>query len=103
MDIKIVKKLDPQELDQIVKLHQKALSESFINNFGKNFIKNSYKTSLESSGNIFLIISENNKILGYLLATENSHNFNTYIVQKNFFTLIPTILKALVKKPLLVA
>lgn len=99
MHIKRVKKLSPSELNQIVKFHSEILTESFLNNFGPNFLKIAYQTIIPSNNNICLIITENQTINGFSVATLDGGKFNSEVINQSFLSLSWQILKSSIKNP----
>lgn len=97
----LITQLSQTDLDQIVKLHQTELKESFINNFGSGFLAVVYKTIISDNQNIFLTIKDNTKVVGFLVATVDGDKFNQKIINNNFLKLSCQIIKSSLFKPLI--
>ncbi len=102
MKIERIQKLNKQTLDEITDLHFKVLSESFINNFGREFVKISYIAILKNLKNIFFIATENGKFVGYLVATPNGEEFNKKVFLQSFWKLSWELLKSFTRNPFLI-
>lgn len=102
MRIKRVYNLTQPELEDIVNLHLEMLHDSFLNNLGKNFLRIVYSDLGKNKKNIFLVLKKQDNVIGYLVATKDSASFTPDIIKSKFPELSFEILKASVKKPLLI-
>ncbi len=97
-----VHNLNPQELNQIVNLHLEVLPESFINNFGKNFLRSAYDTMAKDPNNIFLLLKQDEQVIGFLVAAKDGGKFTRNVVLKLPFQTIRNIFIQSLRQPLLV-
>lgn len=99
MEIKRIREADDSIVEQIVVTHLLTLSDSFLNNFGKYFLKIIYQNSIDSEDSICLILSENEKVEGFALATKNYSTFFKNALRKNKVSLLINILKESIFNP----
>lgn len=102
MKLKYLKKLSSDQVEQISNLHFKILNESFINEFGLDFVRLCYKSISNYNDHIIIILEENKKIYGFLVAASNGELFNQKIISRNFFKFLRHILRVILKKPILI-
>src|SRR5688500_2884463 len=99
MKIERIQKLTKPALEDITNLHFKVLQESFINRFGIEFVKESYLSILKNPENIFLALTEKDKLIGYLVATPSGERFNRKAFFQSFWKLFFEMLKSFAKNP----
>lgn len=66
-----VNSVTPEELNSVTQLHQEALKESFLNNFGPKFLSILYQNLIQSSKNHTLLVKSDGKVQGFLLAVSD--------------------------------
>ncbi len=99
MEIKRINNSDPQIAEEIAKIHQSVLIDSFLNNFGLKFLKIIYENLLQSNDSITLVSEENGKITGFLVAVPDYSKFLKIATSKKKIRLLDTILMTLKWKP----
>lgn len=102
MQILQINQLRPQELKEVVNIHLQELTESTLNKFGSKFLQVVYKSAVKNNNNILLVLKEDNKIIGFTLATKSSSNFYHQIITENFFTLTWEVIKSSLSHPKLI-
>lgn len=101
MIITKVNHLSNLQITQIVKIHQSELKDSTLNIFGKQFLKEVYPTIAEDKNNIFLILTEGQNIIGFLVASIDIEKFYKNIITSKPLTLSWQIAKSSILNPLL--
>ena len=98
MEIKLLTNPSDTEIEEIIQIHMKVLTESFLNNFGNKFLEIIYK-NLSKSKNTIILIVKNEKIDGFALATKNYSDFFADALAKKIIGVMLEVLKGIIKKP----
>ncbi|MCD4795142.1 MAG: GNAT family N-acetyltransferase [Bacteroidales bacterium] len=99
MQIEIVKKKSDRFVKDAVKLHIEALSyRSFITELGFRFLYKLYTSIFHLDLGFLIVASVNNKLKGFILATEDSDLLFKVII-KRFYIFIPLIIMRILRKP----
>lgn len=94
--------LNKLSLDQIVKIHRSELKESVFNHFSDNFLYSLYEQIVRDESNIFLIIKNKDKIIGFTAAYTDIDKFYSNITRRLFVSNAFEMLKLSLTKPLLI-
>ncbi|MEW6097393.1 MAG: GNAT family N-acetyltransferase [bacterium] len=102
MKYEIINKIEKDYLKQIVKIHYDSLSyRSFITNFGESFLFQLYISILKKKLGFLVCASEDNQVIGFILACIDSSKIFP-LVFKKFYIFLPLIIGGILKKPNLI-
>lgn len=99
MEFRVIKGADSCFVPQAASLHYDSLSyRSFITLFGIGFLERLYKCVLADRAAFMVAASEEKKLLGFILAAEESRRvFRTIIQRPHLF--LPSVLKTIFRRP----
>lgn len=90
-------KLDRNNIDLMTNIHSQSFPEFFLTALGPNFLSVFYKSLLRDKKTISWGIKENDILIGFFVATENSDGLYKKIFIKNFFQFLIPLLTAFFK------
>jgi len=94
-----IREIEPDEIGQVLTVHQKAFEGFFLTSLGENFLKIYYNAIRENDRGILLGCFENEQLLGFCAATTLSSGFNSYLIKKDFIEFSRIGIKLLFSKP----
>jgi len=94
-----IREIEPDEIEQVLTVHQKAFEGFFLTSLGENFLKIYYNAIRENDRGILLGCFENEQLLGFCAATTLSSGFNSYLIKKDFIEFSRIGIKLLFSKP----
>ncbi len=95
------KTLEFEDVDKIVKLHEKAFNNFFLTSLGHEFLINFYLSILQSKDGIAVgAFDEENQLFGFAIGTKNKNGFYKTLLKTNFFSLSLSAFNSLIKSPI---
>lgn len=94
-----IREIEPNEIGQVLTVHQKAFEGFFLTSLGENFLKIYYNAIRENDRGILLGCFDNEQLLGFCAASTLSAGFNSYLVKKDFIKFAGIGMRLLFSKP----
>lgn len=87
------------DLNAIVKIHDRAFPDFFLTSLGDDFLKLYYESVLNNPAGILLIYKCENEVLGFCAGTLLSAGFNTRLIKESFLSYMVQGLRLLFTHP----
>lgn len=98
----MIKPLTYANIDEIAKIHLKALEGDFLPSLGINFLKTFYEGVLGKRGVYGFGVFEGDKLWGFVIGTKDSRKFFPEVFRSRFLKLSVLVFVQLLKKPNLI-
>ena len=92
-------KSDLKNLDQIVDLHIKAFPGFFLTTLGRQFLKLLYSGFIQDESGIFVVVIEDDDVLGFAAGTMQPEGFFKKQLKKKWYLYAPATLPGLIRNP----
>lgn len=88
---KNIRQANKSDLAEIVRIHKKAFPGFFLTNLGGAFIRTYYTMLLEKEEPFFVLLGEENKVLGFVCGLIDSKEFYVYLKINSYRFILPLL------------
>jgi ribosomal protein S18 acetylase RimI-like enzyme len=95
----MIRKMLIKDIEECAYLHYVSIKDSFLCEFGTPFFQRLYKRLIESDKCFGYVDIDNSKIVGFIAGSENMDGFMKSLFLKDFFVIVPIVLRRLIARP----